>query len=378
VTGAMEFQVRRTQLHQLAEQAGAVVPTNQTTLNVGGCFRATVAPGRLELAATDMQRTVFAETAAVRTESSGVVFLPAKRFRSILSEAPDVTVTVTVKDSVATVRAGSPHWDMKLPKPRGYAELLDPGAVSFAPVRRDTLLTALRTVRHAVCKDTGRPAFTQVKIVKEDGGMFAWAADSSQFARAPVTGFPFETCIPAAMLEDLIKLLGTVKDDEVQAGEDGTAVVFRAGPVTLAGQGMGYEFLDMKAKILDPTAAYEHELGVDRDELLTAIRRVAVNSHPKTHAVALTAREGKLTVQARDDDGNMAEESLSARWSGGQRVLVVNYKFLADMVGAHPAADCSFRLGADQGKMRSMIRLQDPATGVTGVIVQSQPGAVRY
>lgn len=375
--GQLEFRVRRAMLYQLAEQAGIAIPSRETQ-PVLGCFRVTVGEGGVTLAATDMQRTVFAGTAAVQRTGEGTVFLPARRLRAILTEAPEGDVTVSVSGKTAVVSAGGTSWALQLPPPGGYVELLDPGAASLAPVGREALLTALKIVRHAVCKDTGRPAYTQVRIAKDDDAMFAWGTDSSQFSRAPVPGFPFETCLPAAMLDDLIKLLGSVQVDEVHAGEDGRSVLFQVGPVTLACLRTGKGFPDMDRLMTAPTAGNDAELGVDKAELLSAVRRVAINASTTTSALALIAEKDTLTVQARDDGGNKAEETVPAKWAQPRLLIVVNWHFLTAMVTAHPGASCTFRLGQDKGKIRSMVRLDDPETGVIGVIPQSMPAAVGY
>jgi len=368
------FRVRRQVLAQLADQALPAVPASGS-LAVYECFRVTVQPGLLQLAGTDSQLTVLASTRAVVTEDTAQVFVPARRLKAILAEAPEGDVEVSVSGNTAKVTAGKPHWELRLPPPRNYPELVDPEAVTFAKVSRAALLDALRAVRHAASKDASRPQFAQVRIGKDGEDMFAVAHDGSQTCRAPVPGFPFETTVPTAMLDHLVKLLTGTKDDEVEVGEEGSSLAVRAAYTVLACQQVTAPFPKVDSLVLEPTAGYPAQLSADRDELAAAVRRVAISAQETTSAMGLVAEAGTLTVVARDDDGNRAEEVIAAGWPGGRRVITVNHRHLAAMLRIHPAAACSFRLGEDQGRRRSMLRL-DHESGGLSVIPQLPPSAV--
>lgn len=380
--GSLQFTVRRAMLAQLAEWAVTAVPSS-ATLPVNGCFQVTVSPENLRVGATDQAKAVFAEIPAVLSQSSGQVYLPAKKLRSILSEASDGDVTVSVKGGTAMVTAGSASWQLRLPNPDGYTGMPDLSAAEFGTVGRENLRWALDTVRHAVGKDAGRPAFTQVRIAESDGQMLACAADSSQFASAPVSGFPRGMLIPGGVLDDLLKLLAKIPVDDVEVAESGPYAVFRVGTVTLAALRMGAPFPNVDQLFLGPVKGNDLKLGVDKEELTAALRRVRVNVDASTSAVALIADtasngRGQLTVTGRDKGGNSAEEVIPASWSGGQHLMVVNAVFLSAMLAAHPAATCEFLVGKDRGRVRAPLLLKDEDRLVTGTCPQMPPNLVGY
>lgn len=372
--GKHEFTVRRVILAQLAAQAAVAVPSRES-LAVHGSFRVTVAPGRLELAATDSQLTVLAVTKSVETQSTAVLFLPAKRLKQIIDAAPDGDVSVSVSGNMARIKAGGPSWDMKMPHPKGYSVLIDPESVTFASVAREPFLAALLAVRHAVCKDVSRPHYAQVQLAKDGEHVWATAYDGPQLCRVRVPGFPFETTLPAAMLPELIKLAEHSKSEDIEVGEVPGMVVIRTGHTVLACQLMGADFPNVQQLMLDPTAGNDQEMGVDGAELARAVKRVAVNAHPITSAMALSVDGKRLTVQAQDDDDNKAEEVIGCTWDGDSRLLVVNHQHLSAMLAVHPPGTCTFRLGADVGRRRSMVRLEDEAAGMISVIPQMNPSA---
>jgi DNA polymerase III sliding clamp (beta) subunit (PCNA family) len=381
MSAAVKFTVARFILHQLATAALVAVPA-RPALPVIGSFRIDVSPDRLQLAATDGELSVFAETPAVDTGEAGVIYIPARKLSAILAEAPEGQVTVMVKDGMASVQVASSGkgsgatWTLKLPGTTNAPALLDLAELSFKAARREDFLAALKTVRHAVSADSGRPQYTQVHVAEHEGTMYATASDSNQLSRVPVPGFPLAMDIPLAVLNDLTKLLAGSPVEDAEVAQSRDHLVFRVGPVTMAVMRLSTAFPDMNRLMLEPARANEAVLGVSKTELQAAIRRVRINADGSTSAIALLldfhgAGRPYLTVLTRDADGNSATEEVGCSWEGETaRALVVNSKFLEGMLAAHPAGDCQFRLGPDRGKNKTLVLLEDEAAGVSGVLTQ--------
>lgn len=384
--GTFSFTVKRVWFAQLAEWALAAVPPGAPALAVNACFKVTVTPERLCVAASDQQVAVFAEMLAVRAKTGGEVFLPARKLKEMLAAAPDGDVTVAVTGAVARVTAGSASWSLRLPPPKGHIGLPDLSGAEFAETARGPLLTALQTVRHAVGRDAGQPAFAQVRIEESGGLMHATAVNSSQMARAPVPGFPFPVSVPLAALDDLVKLLAKSQDDTVSAAEHGSHLVFRVGTVTLAATRAGKDFPNVEDMFLKPAAGHDQVLRVDRADVLKALRRVRINSDASTSAIALIiGGEGgrpSLTVMSKDKDRNGAEEVIPVSGLAGdwdrERLVVVNAGFLEAMLSVYPSPVCEFRLGRDRGMVRSTLLLEDRQSKIIGICPQMPPRLMGY
>lgn len=386
----LQFTVRRFQLAQLADWALGAIPGGTTTRPVHGCFQVSVSPARLQVAAVNQYISIAAATPSVQSESSGTAYLPARKLKSILAEAPEGDVVVQVKGGTASLTAGSAAWQLRLPSAEGYIGLPDLSEALFAPVSRGKLLAALSAVRHAVGRDSGRPSFTQVSIAesvlaagtpRERTVMCANAVDSSQFARAPVPGFPVPVAVPATALDELLKLL-KAPDDSAEVADAGRHVVVRVGPVTLAALKPAASFPDVDGLFLRRAAENDLPLTVDKQALITALRRVQINSDASTSAVALIADDSgaraELTVTSRDAAGNSAEEVIPADWEGGRQMLVVSAGFLSAMVAAHPGAECTFRVGRARGQVVPPLLLEDADAGVTGICLGMPPKLLGY
>jgi DNA polymerase III subunit beta len=378
------FTAKRLILAALVDKAISVVPSREV-MPVLKHFLVKVAPGSLQMAATDLELAVLASTPAVSTTADETLVLPARKLLAILKEAAADDITVEVSGEYATVRAGPASWALRLDDGSSYPPLPDPAQVAMHPVGREGFLRALKLVRHAVGRDSGRPALQQVDItVPETGSPLVTACDSARFTRTELAGFPLSMQIPAGALDSLIKTLESSELDEVQVGETASHLVFRvSGTVFLASKLMA-KFPDVEKLLLRPALENRLKLTADKSELASAVRRVRINADPETSALGLQlspageSGQGTLTVIARDKYGNRAQETISAGWDGPDRLVVVNHQFLTELLAAYPSQTCQFWLGADAGKKHSVLMVKDEESGTVGIIYQMLASLVGY
>jgi DNA polymerase-3 subunit beta len=379
------FTVKRLVLASLADKAISVIPTGNT-MPVLKHFLVQVAPGLLRMAASDLELSVLASTPAVTADAVQTLVLPARRLLQIVREAPGDDIIVDVAGEFAAVRSGTAKWDLFLADCSEYPPLPDPAEVTMHPVGREEFLGALKTVRHAVGRDSGRPALMQVDIsapaAGQPGTTQVTACDSVRFARTALAGFGLSMQIPSGALDSLVKTLESSEQDEVHTGETEAGsrgfLVFRiGGTVFLAAKTMA-KFPDVEKLLLRPALENRLVLTADKAELAAAVRRVRINADPETSAVGLKLSAGSLAVIARDKYGNRAEETVSAGWEHGERLVVVNHQFLTELLAAHPSPACRFFLGPEAGKKRSVLMLRDEESGTTGIVYQMLASLVGY
>lgn len=365
--GKFSLTVKQFVLLSLAESVSHAVPSRET-IPVLGCFRVSAADGELELAATDNEQSARAVATAftVSDEAGHVLYLPAKKLLSILRESPAGDFTIAVAKNEASLTAsGGMVWKLRLPDAGGYPLLAETGGLEFQTFDRAAFTSALRMVRHAICKDAAQPTLTQVAVTGEGKDAVVTASDRTRLARSPLPGFPFPMTVPAGALDDLLRLLSGYDEETVEVAETEAALVFRAGHVTLTSGKRTTQFPDMDKQLLAPALeANVQTLTVDKSELATAVKRVSINADTQTSAIGLRISQSGVTVEARDKAGNSATQKVMAGWEGKDRTVVVNCAFLTEMLAASPAKSCEFRLGPDVGKKLSPILLVNPGGSV--------------
>jgi DNA polymerase III subunit beta len=386
---AFSFSAPRFIFEMLAKRASTVVPSREFQPVLKN-FLITVAPASLHVLATDLELSVLAFSPSVTTSfpeglAKAAVTIPAKRLLAILQEAPDGEVEISVSGDLATVRAGTASWALKLNSDASdYPEIPDIEGCEFHEVKRKAFLDALLAVRYAVSRKGTNPKFMQVSIAPGTDKIFrVVASDSSRFAQVPLPGFPEEIRIPAAgtpsAVDELARMLAASQAETVMVARSGLHLIFKVDSTVLVASMLHHEYPDVDKLLLAPALQNQDKLTVDRRELITALRRVRINADGTTHAIGLMLETGSLTVFSRDTIQNVARETIAAHWEGPKRQLVVNHEYLESMLTAHPSASCSFYLGKDTGKRKSVLLLRDFDTGVTGIINQmAAQGLVGY
>jgi DNA polymerase III sliding clamp (beta) subunit (PCNA family) len=318
-----------------------------------------------------MELSVIAETTLVTVTGEGTILIPAKRLLSILREASEGEIAVTVKSGTALVESyagGGASWQLRLYPAADYPDL--PSAdTPLSSTSRAELLKALGRVRAALGRDGTRANLMMVNIVNGT----ATACDGVRLHQVGLD-FPLPVQIPGGAVEHLMRILRESPLDQLQVGETDSHLVFRTGSDNFMTGKLFYAFPNTAAQILEPALKNKAELGVARADLEKAVRKVRINADETSSAIGLrlvpppTADDDAgVVVLARDKAGNTAEARISALWSGAERTVVVNHVFLTDLLGMCSGADVTLMLGPDSAKKRSPVLLRDGTT--TGVIM---------
>lgn len=360
----IDLTIKRFVLDLLITRAATVVPTRDV-MPVLKNLQLHARPGQLRLVGSDNEITIIATTDLVDVAAAGVAVFPARQLAEIVKEADEGDVRIRVDGLRATITIGRTEWNLVLVSGADYPPQPGIDEAVFETVDRAAYLAALTCVRYAACRAAERANLMMIHVV--DGRMTA--CDGARIAQAVVpVGLAHQ--IPIGAVDLLIKLLRSADLATIAVGEAGERLVYRLGGDILCINKLVAVFPDAEALYLRPAMANTHTLGLDRRDLLDAIRRVRITADTNTSAIALTVDAGRLVVTARDVIGNNAHETVDAEWAGPARTLVVNHRFLVDLIGQHPDTRLVFRLGADTATRRSPLLLHNPDTGTAGVVQQ--------
>lgn len=364
VTG---FTVKRFHLLQLLERVATVVSSRNINPLLGN-FCVTVMPGKIRIAATDMELSVLSESTLVTCIGAGTVLLPAEKFLPIVRQADEGDVEVRVSDGTAVITAGRYSGSLLTQPSDDYPALPGAEEIAFTMVRRDALAVALSMVKDAACRDGTNPRLMAVNIA---AGKVTAASHTRlhQVRLSAAAGLELQIQVGAA--DELARLLASTQLEEIGVGEAGYMLAFRLGDDVLMAGKLPEAYPDQEKRLLSaPLKENSKGLIADKAGLLAALSRVRITADKDTAAVGLRLAEGKVTVTSRDKWGNGGDEELPATWSGGERMVVVNHQHLTDLLALAGGPRVTLWLGTDTGKRRSPLVLNDEETGSAGVIGQ--------
>lgn len=368
----LQVSVKRHVLHSSLAKASGVIPSKEimpvlknflieATLGVGA------GPSRVRVTASDLELSVVSTMELAKVQVPGRVVLPAKRMLEISNTAAGEDVTIDVIAGTAIVTSGAASWTIKLADGSDYPQMPELADIQLYDIDRGKFLNGLSSVRYAASSSR-----SDLSLINVSDGVVT-ACDGVRFQQAQLGDpFPLSIQIPISAVDDIVKMLRFHGDVAViSVGESENHIVFRiSGDVFVANKMMA-QFPDVETQLLGQARNNHDELRIDREDLLNVIKRVRINADPESSAIALSLSADQLVLSSRDKFGNSCYETITASWDLAPRVLVVNHKFLTDMLNMYDGPSCRLLLGPDITKTKkSPVMLRDETTGAIGLIQQ--------
>jgi DNA polymerase-3 subunit beta len=262
--------------------------------------------------------------------STGATTLPVKRLVSIVREL-DENVEMEVDDkNVAVVTSGSSYFRIMglseedfppVPKPENeYGYHLDQGAF------RDML----RRTAYAASTDESRYVLNGVLMSFRAGKLTMVATDGRRMAlveqemEVPREA-EVEMILPSKAVNELHHTLKETGDLRVFA--KGNQVIFQFGDTLVASKLIEGTYPNYRQVM--PSQCLER-ITIERESLLTALRRVSLLMTEKTNAVKLSFAKNRLTITMNSPDVGEARDSLPIKYTGKEITVSFNPEFMMD------------------------------------------------
>ncbi len=349
----MSFEIKKFVLQALLEKAITVVPTRDV-MPVLKCFQCQLDPQRLRVVASDLEMSLIAATPMVSVSQPGTAVFPAKKLLEVVKSAEDADVKIDVRSTTARIRIGRASWTIMLPGGHDYPAMPAITESEFTTAGRKAFLDAIVSVRYAASRDPSRANLNIIDIA--DGKLTA--SDGSRIQQLPIANFGQRLRIPISAVDDLLRLLKISELEAIDVGQSNDRLIFRFGSDLFIVNKFYAQFPDMEAQMLRPAMENRHSLDVSKAELLDAIRRVRINADVESSAIALELVPDAITIAAKAKSGNTASETIDATWTGTSRTVMVNHRFLTEMINTYGDATCNFKLGDDSRTRRTPILLR--------------------
>ena len=284
----------------------------------------------LTLTTTDLEVTMQCTIEATVHKPGGTT-LPARRLASIVRELPDGVVELEVDDKdAATVTCGSSFFkilglseDEFPPTPKSE------GKFSYT-IEQRAFREMLRKTNYAASTDETRYVLNGVLLSFKSGKLTMVATDGRRLALVEQeVDFPAEAqkdyilpSKPVAELMHILKDEGTLK---IHASE--SQLLFEVDSTMLATKLIDGTYPNYRQVI--PSQS-EERVMIERESLLTALRRVSLVTTDKSNATKLTFAKNKLTITMSTPDIGEARESIPVKYAGKEISVAFNPEYMMD------------------------------------------------
>ena len=328
---SMKVTCARDELAEKLQIAGRGVST-RTTVQILAGILLHATPGRLSLAATDMEISLRVSLEA-QVEDEGSVVVPGRLLVDIVRLLPpgEVTVAHKAEEGIVEVECGPASYRLHTYAAEDFPRLPEIDDAAAFTVEKEAFVDTIARVSRSASRDESRPVLTGVLVRFEGEKLVMAATDSYRLSVKETTltkgpGREVEAIVPARALSELVRIAQAGGPGTLQVGVQENQVVFGVDDVWLTARRIDGQFPNYK-QLLPET--FEAEVSMPREELLDVVRRTSVMAQRKS-PLRLRFEEGELTISAQTQDVGEARESLPISYAGDMLEIGFNAEFLRD------------------------------------------------
>ncbi len=180
-----------------------------------------------------------------------------------------------------------------------------------------------------------------LRLVGTDGHRLAVA--EQELGKAGAKGAPQEikAIIPKKAAQEMQRLLEEGGEGEPLIGFTKNLMIFRKSGLLLTSRLMEGNYPNYQQVVPKETG---RKIGVNRNELESALRRVSVLSRDKASAVKVSFTTGQMTLFSSSPDFGEATEELAAQYEGEALNTGFNARYLLDVLGVMDGETISLQM----------------------------------
>ena len=337
----MKFTVSSSDLQKTLSKTSGVVPS-KSTLPILEDLLLDLSGNELKVTATDLEVSLSV-TASVKGSEDGRVAVPARRVLETVRALPETQVTVTADAShkvVITTETGEYKLNGEssddfpgVAQSRGEQQIILPA---------ETLRRMISKTLFAVSSDELRPAMMGVLVQMRKDELSAVSTDGHRLVKltqrkGSLKKGEKDIVIPGKALTILAK---SSDDSPYSIFFDDSHIMFQYGNTLLISRLIEEKYPNYESVIPKDN---DKRLVINRDAMLSAVRRVSLYSSLTTHQIRLSLKSGELKLSAEDIDfGGEAHELLKCQYNQEAMDIGFNSSYIVDVLSHIDTEEAAF------------------------------------
>ena len=334
----MELTVAKADLQKELQLCQGVVE-KRSTIPILSNVLLKAADGRLQIAATDLDVTILSSCAAKITTPGGVT-IEAKRLFDVVRSLPDEDIHVTMQENNSMlIESGTAKFRLLGLPAEDYPTLPSVTATDSFTLPLEEMKTMVAKVKFAITHEETRfqlngallkvqPA--KMEMVATDGHRMALINFPQGNGNGKKKGSDLTILIPRKALEEILRLEAS-EDGTVKFGVAENHLFFEAGERRLLARMIDVNFPNYMEVIARDN---DRHVMVDRERLLSTIRRISLVANERTRAVRFDFAPGKLTVSSTNPELGDARETVPIDYAGNPFFVGLNAAYVTDFLSA--------------------------------------------
>jgi len=349
----MKFSASSADLLDALNTVKGAVPS-KSTLPILECilFEQSDDGSALLLSATDLEisivRRVPVQFASNGTATPQRIAVPAKRLVDTLRALPDLPISFRANDDFEIqLETDQGHYKMVGHDGDDFPELPEVDAAHTISAEGALVSDAINKTSFAVSKDALRPAMMGIYFQLDAESSRIVATDGHRLVKLDrpalqTDGEEVSFIVP----EKATKLVSRILDDDALCtiGVSDGHVSFTIDDARVIARLIDETYPNYNAVIPDEN---DRRLVVDREALLSAVKRVGLYSSSMTNQIRLALSSSEMTVSAEDiERSSEAEEVIRCEYDSESMEIGFNSEYLTEVLGNVDSEEVLFRLSS--------------------------------
>jgi DNA polymerase-3 subunit beta len=329
--------------------AGNVV-ASRTPKPVLQCVKVTAAADKLTLAATDLEVAIRYSDSQVQIEQGGEALLPADKFRDIVRESVDDTLSISLEGDSAQIKGQDSRFKIYTQAVSEFPPVPDFEGDPDFEMSGGHLKHLIAQTLFAAARESTRYAFNGVLIVAKGKKIHFVSTDGRRLAQAhgdlssasKLSKEGARAIVPTKALNLVDKL---IDDPEEAVGFQirENQIIFHTSSATLTSNLVEGQF-----------PPYEEVIPKDTDKKMTAatadfasaIRRAALLTTEESKGVRLAFTKKGLKLTSRSPESGEAEVNFACKYEGSDVEIGFNPTFVTEALRVVDTDEISLELTA--------------------------------
>src|SRR5215475_6477840 len=340
----MEFTVRKFDLLQELTLIQGVVE-RKTTIPILANVLVRAEGGELHVAATDLE-IGLKSVCVSKTTVPGTITLPAKRLYEIVRALPDKEIKFKRGEANwVAVTCGS--WRGRIAGlPQEDFPALPEARSRVAGIPAEVLSKLISRTIFAISTEDSKYTLSGALLLLKPGSITMVATDGHRLAHVEKSEAledvteEIKVLVPRKAMGELVRMISESGDTEtIGFSRDDNHLFFDMGRRLLISRMLTGQFPNYEAVL---PRSNDRTFKVDRDEIMSAIRRAAILSDERSKTVKIALANGSLEITASHSDLGEAHETLEVDYDKEDLQVGFNYQYLLDFLATADEPDVSF------------------------------------
>ncbi len=357
----MEFTVRKFDLLQELTLIQGVVE-RKTTIPILANVLLKAEGSELRIAATDLE-IGLKSVCVSKTTVPGTVTLPAKRLYEIVRALPDKEIKFKRGEANwVSVTCGSSRFRIAGLPQEDFPTLVEPKS-TLGRIPSEVLAKLISRTIFAISTEDSKFTLSGALLLLKPGSITMVATDGHRLAHIEKSE-PLEevteeikVLVPRKAMGELVRMISESADtDRIGFGRDDNHLFFDMGKRLLISRMLTGQFPNYEAVL---PRNNDRVVTVNREEIASAIKRVAILSDERSRTVKLMLGNGSMEITASHSDLGEAHETLEVDYDKEDLQVGFNYQYLLDFLTTADEPDVSFEF--KDSESAAQLRTQPPS-----------------